>query len=394
MFLFKIFFYSEEEPESMLTSGKYFRDLIKLSLEEINERETAREAFLKATQYPIKQIEDRFKNLTLSNRPVIVRKWPSPKMTQEIEDTLKKLDPDYNSSLRSMKELKKMPILHKILSDKDHVQMSEYCIQIRTCGIEGCSICKLFGRGLRVPETNDGRLKELVSSFLPLPIPDPTDQDHYLNPKETIAHVKRFDLCFEEQKKFLPQLVKKHKDPELVRDRKIDQDIQKKKLFKRNKVRRTIQCTNCPMVRVIYSMYQVGSNKGGPKKKHENELQRYIEERNYICGAEIPVKRYEARRAIRCYDYIESQYYDKNRKKICCICSTESNLATRDEIMKRQKYAVHNPLPVCSDCLNLNIKLPGGGTNYLKQKKNKQAKKAELLRKALQSGRKKGKKKS
>ena len=63
---------------------------------------------------------------------------------------------------------------------------------------------------------------------------------------------------------------------------------------------------------------------------------------------------------------------------ICCICGTQSNLASREETLKLQKHAVQNPLPVCNDCLQLNIKLPGGGTNFVRKKQNKELKRAAL----------------
>ena len=130
---------------------------------------------------------------------------------------------------------------------------------------------------------------------------------------------------------------------------------------------------------------------GGPKKKHTQELQRYIEENIYICGAEIPVKRFEARRAIRCNNAMESQYYNAKTTPICCICGTDSDIVSREKIIEHQKHAVKNPLPVCSDCLELNIKIPGGGTNYLKNNQIKQSNRATLVAKVVQSGRKKAK---
>ena len=81
-------------------------------------------------------------------------------------------------------------------------------------------------------------------------------------------------------------------------------------------------------------MYEVGSKKGGPKKKHEEKLQKFIEEDIYICGGEIPVKKFEARRSIRCNEPIESQYYNKKLPLICCICGTQSNLVTCGETLK------------------------------------------------------------
>ena len=48
-----------------------------------------------------------------------------------------------------------------------------------------------------------------------------------------------------------------------------------------------------------------------------------------------------------------------------------------------------NPLPVCHDCLALDIKLPGGGTNFVKKREQARKKKAAMKEKAIASGRKK-----
>ena len=63
-------------------------------------------------------------------------------------------------------------------------------------------------------------------------------------------------------------------------------------------------------------------------------------------------------------------------KDVCCLYYTNINIAPRDEALKRQKHAVQHPLPVCYDCLKLNIKIPGGGTNFAKKKQ--QAKIAKI----------------
>ena len=60
------------------------------------------------------------------------------------------------------------------------------------------------------------------------------------------------------------------------------------------------------------------------------------------------------------------------------------------EVLKRQKGSVRNPLPVCYDCLARNIKLPGGGTDFVKKRANAREKKATLTKKALASSREKG----
>ena len=52
--------------------------------------------------------------------------------------------------------------------------------------------------------------------------------------------------------------------------------------------------------------------------------------------------------------------------------------------MKRQKHATY-----CRDCLALDIKLPGGDTDFAKKRALAKEKKAALTAKAVSSGRKK-----
>ena len=67
-------------------------------------------------------------------------------------------------------------------------------------------------------------------------------------------------------------------------------------MFKRNKARAIVDCVNCGAWHVIFSMYETGSSTGeGPKKKHVDALNRYMEERRYICGDSIPGSKFHAR---------------------------------------------------------------------------------------------------
>ena len=85
-------------------------------------------------------------------------------------------------------------------------------------------------------------------------------------------------------------------------------------------------------------------------------------------------------RKLRCYDPVESMYYcagtvaDQRRgnrvvtKDVCCLCYVGTDIAPPDEVKRRQKSAVQNPLPVCRSCLDLNVQVPGGGTNFVKKR--------------------------
>ena len=74
------------------------------------------------------------------------------------------------------------------------------------CGKDGCQMCTSIGRDVRTPETDiDGQnLQEELLSWLPLPIPNPSDKDHYLPANVTKKHIERKSLSFKDLKKFIP----------------------------------------------------------------------------------------------------------------------------------------------------------------------------------------------
>ena len=116
-----------------------------------------------------------------------------------------------------------------------------------------------------------------------------------------------------------------------------------------------------------------------------------------MCGNEIPIKVYRTLHALRCHDSVESQYYGAGSTRggrvvtelVCCICYTTEDIAPFDEVKRCQKQAVKKPLPCCRTCLKLNIKLPGGGTDYSLRKVKTKAKKKKQTADAIASGRKK-----
>jgi len=157
----------------------------------------------------------------------------------------------------------------------------------------------------------------------------------------------------------------------LTEDKAIDQKY--KGVFKGSKARDIVSCDNCAAPHVIYSMYTQGSSAGkGPKKKHMDILDQFVEDRGFICGAAIPVKLLFNQRKLRCYEPVESMYYcagtvsDQRRgnrvvtKDVCCLCYVCTDIAPLDEVKRRQKSAVQNPLSVCRSCLDLNVQVPGG----------------------------------
>ena len=384
------------EEEFVISKGKYFYELIKLPLVDLRARGTAQKALAKAMEYPINQITDRFRQLTLSGRPVKVTKWPASEKLKELENALKKFDPSYTMAVTSWKGLeKKMPVIFEFFNDEKHCRRSEYMFQLRLCGEEGCILCARIGRDVRTPTTANNALRQYALSFVNLPVPNPKDNEHYLSPEDTAKRIINKKLSHDDVQKMLPLL--KNGDGEskrLTEDKAIDQKY--KGMFKGSKARGIVSCDNCAAPRVIYSMYEQESSAGkGPKKKHMDMLDRFIEDGGYICGVAIPVKLLFNQRKLRCYEPVESMYYcagtdaDQRRgnrvvtKDVCCLCYVGADIAPPDEVKRRQKSAVQNPLPVCRSCLDLNVQVPGGGTNFVKKREQAKAKKVALAKKAV-----------
>ena len=151
--------------------------------------------------------------------------------------------------------------------------------------------------------------------------------------------------------------------------------------FNWTKVCHIMNCSNCSAPRCVFSKYAIGNAKG-PTKKHMAILEKYVEERGYVCGDAIRVYsngEMEApeteedeveklpllfcREEQVCWDTVESQYYatesDPTKgggiqtKTVCCHCYSDGKLANNKYIDERRddrggkKY-----LPICEACVD------------------------------------------
>jgi len=208
---------------------------------------------------------------------------------------------------------KKKSVIFELFNDEEYCRYSEYMFHLRLCGEEGCTLCARIGRGVRTPTTANNALRQYALSFVNLPVPNPKDNEHYLSPEDTAKRIINKKMSHDDVQKFLPLL--KNGDGEskrLTEDKAIDQKY--KGIFKGSKARGIVSCDNCAAPRVIYSMYTQGSSAGkGPKKKHMDMLDQFVEARGFICGAAIPVKLLFNQRKLRCYEPVESMWYYCNR---------------------------------------------------------------------------------
>jgi hypothetical protein len=156
--------------------------------------------------FPKGQIEARCRKLTLDGRPVEVMEYPTKEDCTIILDALKKFDPDFDENYTSMSHLKRMPQIAQFLSCPQHCRRTDFSLEFRLCGNVDCFLCKKVGRSVQTPnvEVNGINLRDDVLRFNPLPIPDPSNPDHFMTPAAAREHIESNKLTLEDMKQFIP----------------------------------------------------------------------------------------------------------------------------------------------------------------------------------------------
>ena len=162
-------------------------------MKDLLNRPSSRDAYNSAMDYPKKMIEKRFSELTLDNRPVVVHDYASKNDVDRIHDALTTFDPDFRVKYRSKSQLKKMPWIQKLLESSDHCRQTPYTFELRLCGKDGCNICARINRTPRTPNVmvNGKNLRAETIRWLDLPIPNPSDGDHYSPHKEAWKMIEK-----------------------------------------------------------------------------------------------------------------------------------------------------------------------------------------------------------
>ena len=226
-------------------------------------------------------------------------------------------------------------MIKKVLESPDHCRITPFTFELRLCDKTGCVICIAIGRTPRTPnvQVNGKNLLDKTLRWIDLPVPNPSNQDHYLPPKEAREAIEK-SLSFDQLKSHIPNVktdtveqmhLKKAKEA----DKKRGRDA-----FHAPKVRAVTKCDCCGGLRVLYSKNQVGSAEGPTKKKLEDVL--LLLEDGYVCGNSIgEATGFYVRTAIQCGSYIESQYYNPSTglkggrmvtEDICAISYDEDDI--------------------------------------------------------------------
>ncbi|OEU10421.1 hypothetical protein FRACYDRAFT_247516 [Fragilariopsis cylindrus CCMP1102] len=155
-----------------ISNGVHLTKLLKIPLDELEARTTAKVAFSKAIAPSMDIVTDRFKSLDIDGRNIEVRKWPNLQDVELLTDVLQNYDPNFSRDIRSKAQLNRMPIIEDFLSSKEHFRETDYCLEFKLYGDINCIICKRIGRTVRTPTTTNGNLRNEVTRYLDLPILD------------------------------------------------------------------------------------------------------------------------------------------------------------------------------------------------------------------------------
>ena len=333
----------------------------------------------KSMELPISQVSNRFAALDLNGRSVKVEARCPPETVGMFHNELKKIDPEYNDTIREASRLHEMPLLQKYMDD--HVVVTPYSLSVQKCTQESCTVCT----PIRAPE---GPVRDLVLQRQPTPADNRLRPGHYYSRKEALKN-------FGGKSKYLTDLSCLPSKMSTTKDKAQQKDKKKRDTREGNKVskwadtsvRFSLTCEECGKVRCLFSKNIL--NKGQMK-----ELQKHIETYPYICGHLLFAKDSNhslgnvviQRINVSCADAIEKEYYNpKNNKRkayitpvICALCTSEKRVMLNHELETKDLTGGYECLPMCEGCM-VNEHKPAKKGNRVR--KNLQVAKAQDVRK-------------
>jgi hypothetical protein len=307
----------------------------------------------KAMQYPIGAIGERFKQLKLQGRPVLVKDRVSDEFVELLHSKLLSVDDNYSKEIRLTTQWKDIPKMRDFFDS--HVVLTPYSMSIRKCGGDDCQICS----AIRSPEA----LQELIFQRQPTPKADTGRPGHFLRRDDALAKFSRegspaatlCDVSELPSKKGTEETSRLKQLQALDSLRAVDYRLNK---WSATKVRATVRCWQCGMPRLIYSNADL-------TKDNKIALRRRIEGMHFVCGAllfqedEPPLGRIISQKlALNCETGLERAYYNpkQGRKNfttplICIHCASQSNLRSHAELHEEGLTDGKECYPVCSNCI-------------------------------------------
>ena len=147
---------------------------------------SAHDAYISAMMYPQRLDEERFRNLTLDGRPVVVQNYATEEDVDLLREALSKFCPNFSEDYRSKSQLSKMPEIKRLLESPDHCCITPFTFELRLCGKTGCAICASIGRTPKTPNVvvQGTNLRNEMLRWIDLPVLDPYDKEHFLPPQQ------------------------------------------------------------------------------------------------------------------------------------------------------------------------------------------------------------------
>ena len=123
--------------------------------------------------------------------------FPGEAEVKFLVDFMNKYDPDYDDSVWIKPCMKKMPLAFELFNSIKHCQMTQYTIEFRFCGVDGCHICGIVGRSVHTQVNYNGEIHKELLRWFDIPVVNPAYRDHFLSPVKKKYYIDKYDVSFE-----------------------------------------------------------------------------------------------------------------------------------------------------------------------------------------------------
>ena len=101
-----------------------------------------------------------------------------------------------------------MPEKSNFISSADHCRITEYNLEYRLYGKQGCILCSEIGRGVRTPDTSirGNNIQGELLRWMDLPVIDHLDKAHLLSTNKTQVYIDTKSPSLEEPMRNIPDV--------------------------------------------------------------------------------------------------------------------------------------------------------------------------------------------
>mmetsp|Transcript_37677 Transcript_37677/g.112456 ORF Transcript_37677/g.112456 Transcript_37677/m.112456 type:complete len:1111 (-) Transcript_37677:584-3916(-) len=291
------------------------------AIEDPSERAAAKAAWTASVcgeGAPVKLLEQRFGRLEYTGRRVIIQPVETASAIEDMQDLVKEIDPNWESTMTTKAAVAKLPKLTSFL--ETHTVCDKYIVCIFNCGRAGD--CPFDCPPLRMPLA---AYKELIGDRLKsgckiVPQPEHTPasgKEHF----DTYENLKGRPTSEKHYPSYTPATRASSSATAA------DAATQKKagaELWHATKARLTIGCSECGKPRCLFSLSALTAEQVDLAQSCIDDVS------SYVCGAtglflddHVLASKLHIRAAITCGMPVEKQYYTSKRFRDCCTwCAT------------------------------------------------------------------------